>query len=812
MRGSRGCGGGGGGGAGGGEVAAAAFAAVLLCCVMALVGGAAAQGPRLPSVYKTLNEPGSLMRFGPSKISSGFGHLGVVISEQMLSNEGGTAISDAPLVVAKGGFSGVFPDSSQGAYSYALIASALGTALWCDVQLTKDGFGVCLRDINMQNCTSIAEAYPARKRTYVVDGVRKTGWFASDFTIAELQSVFLTQAIWSRTDRFDYAEYPIFNVTDFLSAVKGASIWLNVQHPTFYTQRGLNMRSYILSVQKGLSVDYISSPELGFLQSISARVGRKTKLAFSFLDKNLSDYSINRTYGSLLSNLTFIKSIASGIVVPKSYIWQVTNDNYLLSSTSIVTEAHDAGLEIYASDFANDRIIPYNYSYDPLAEYLSFISDGGFSVDGVLSEHPITASEAIGCFADLNSRKTDHGQPLVISHNGASGDYPDCTDLAYHSAINDGADFIDCPVQVTSDGVLICMSSINLLDTTDVQTTPFSSLTYTVQEIQSTPGIFTFNLTWANISSSTLKPKISSPVSQYYLVRNPRYTNQGKFLKLSDFLAIVMDKNLSGVMITIENAAFVAESLGIDIVDNVNTALSAAGYDNQTTKEVLIQSKDSAVLVKLKQQKTRCKLVYTLPLGFGDASNSSLKDIKKFADAVAVDRNSVFTLSADFIIRQNNLMKDLQSAGLPVYAQVFRNEFVAQPLDFFGDETVEINYYVQSFNLSGIITDFPKTVSRYKKNTCTALGQDMPNYMLPVEVGGLAQFLVSFKSQPPSLPPMPTMNDSSVEEPPLPPVAPRNVPGGSPGSTTAPGAPSDAHTAPVSTGMLLVMVFTALLI
>lgn len=95
----------------------------------------------------------------------------------------------APLVVAKGGFSGVFPDSSQGAYSFAMITSAPDTAMWCDVQLTKDGVGVCLRDINMKNCTSVDQAYPERKRTYVIDGVRKTGWFVSDFTIAELQSV-----------------------------------------------------------------------------------------------------------------------------------------------------------------------------------------------------------------------------------------------------------------------------------------------------------------------------------------------------------------------------------------------------------------------------------------------------------------------------------------------------------------------------------------------------------------------------------------------------------------------------------------------
>ncbi|XP_062195358.1 glycerophosphodiester phosphodiesterase GDPDL3-like [Phragmites australis] len=776
MRRSRGHGVGRGGRVVGGGGGVSAPLAALLCCLVALAGAAAARSPRVPAVYKTLS-------------------------------------GDAPLVVAKGGFSGVFPDSSQGAYAFALIASAPDTTLWCDVQLTKDGVGVCLRDINMQNCTNIAGVYPARNRSYVINDVQKTGWFPLDFKMAEFQNVILTQAIWSRTNRFDYTEYSILSVTDLQSLVKPHSVWLNVQHAIFYKQHGLNMRNYILSIQRRVSVKYISSPELGFLQSISGRVSRRTKLVFSFLDKTLPDPSINQTYGSLLSNLTFIKSIASGIMVPKSYIWPVTMDNYLLPPTSIITEAHSAGLEIYASDFANDRIIPYNYSYDPLAEYLSFIVDGGFSVDGVLSEFPITASEAIGCFVNLNSSKTDHGNPLIISHNGASGDYPDCTDLAYHNAINDGADIIDCPVQVTGDGVLICMSSINLLNTTNVQRTPFSSRASIVPEIQSTPGIFTFNLTWDDLNNSTLKPKISSPESSYYFIRNPRYTNQGKFLKLSDFLTIRQDKDLSGVMIIIENAAFLAKSLGIDIVDSVTTALSDAGYNNQSTKEVMIQSKDSAVLVKLKQQKTKCKLVYTLPLDIGDASASSLVDMKKFADAVVVDKASVFALSAEFIINQTNLVKHLQSVGLAVYAQVFRNEFVSQPWDFFSDATVEINNYVQLVNISGFITDFPKTVKRYKKNSCTGLGKDMPSYMQSVQVGSLAQFLRTFNAQPPALVPMPTLNASSVEEPPLPPVTSKNSSGGASWGAPTPSAPpSGAHIASVSTGKLLVMVFAALLI
>lgn len=169
--------------------------------------------------------------------------------------------------------------------------------------------------------------------------------------------------------------------------------------------------------------------------------------------------------------------------------------------------------------------------------------------------------------------------------------------------------------------------------------------------------------------------------------------------------------NISSVL---QNAAFMAKSLGVDVLESLTTALNDAGYNNQTTKEVMIQSKDSAVLVKLKQQKAKYKLVYTLPPGIGDASPSSLADVKEFAEAVVVDKTSFFATSVQFIINQTSLVKDLQSAGLTVYAQVFRNEFLSQPWDFFSDETVEINSYARSLKVDGLITDFPKTVRRYK--------------------------------------------------------------------------------------------------
>ncbi|XP_072991107.1 glycerophosphodiester phosphodiesterase GDPDL4-like [Typha latifolia] len=691
--------------------------------------------------------------------------LSLVTAQSSNTSSWKTLSGNAPLVIAKGGFSGIFPDSSENSYRFALIASSPDTTLWCDVRLTKDGVGICLPDLRLDNCTNIGLFYPQGSKNYDVNGVSTTGWFSVDYNTTELSPVSLKQSIYSRTDRFDFSYFVILAVDDVYQ-LKGPALWLNVQHDIFYRQHNLSMRNYIISVSKRVVVNYISSPEVGFLTSIAARVSSKTKLIFRFLDETIAEPSTNQTYSSLLKNLTFIKSFASGILVPKTYIWPVTSDNYLQHYTSIVNDAHKAGLEIYAADLANDNLFSYNYSYDPLAECLSFIDNGDFSVDGLVTDFPITPSEAVGCFSNLNKSTNDHGKPIIFSHNGASGDYPDCTDLAYQKAVDDGADVIDCLVQVTKDQVLICMSSIDLISDTNVIKSPFSSKTSVIPEIQSTGGIFTFNLTWDEIK--TLKPSISSPEQKYYLTRNPRYKNQGNFMKLSDFLALAKDKDLLGVLISVEYASFMAEKLGIDLIDAVTATLKDAGYDNQTALEVMIMSTNSSALVKFKQQ-TEYKLVYMLEERISDAVASSILDIKKFADAVAITTDSVYPQNNNYITEQTNLVKHLQTAGLSVYVYLLLNEFTSQPWDFLSDATVQINTYYQGAEVDGIITDFPGTARRYKRNSCFNMGNNSPNYMDPVRPGDLIQ-LINKQAVPPAQPPMPVLKASDVLEPPIPSV------------------------------------------
>lgn len=155
------------------------------------------------------------------------------------------------------------------------------------------------------------------------------------------------------------------------------------------------------SLQKSVRVgviNYISSPEIGFLKDISGMVNKaRTKLIFMFLNPDEVEPTTNKKYSEIMKNLAAIKSFASGIVVPKNYIFPVNSETgYLDPPTTLVTEAHEEGLEVYASGFVNDAQLSYNYSYDPSDEYLRFIDNSQFAVDGFITDFPPTASESIG--------------------------------------------------------------------------------------------------------------------------------------------------------------------------------------------------------------------------------------------------------------------------------------------------------------------------------------------------------------------------------------------------------------------------------
>ncbi|KAL2466945.1 Glycerophosphodiester phosphodiesterase GDPDL4 [Abeliophyllum distichum] len=373
------------------------------------------------------------------------------------------------------------------------------------------------------------------------------------------------------------------------------------------------------------------------------------------------------------------------------------------------------------------------------------------------------------CFSHIGKNETEQVQLLVISSEGASGDYPGCTDKAYSKAISDGVDVLDCPVQMTNDGIPFCLGSINLRDRTNVDETNFSNLATSNPDLNIDSGIYTYNLTWSQIQR-TLRPAINNPFANYSLFRNTKARNDGNFMQLSDFLAIASNaSSVSGVLISIENAAYLAEKQGLGVTDAVLDALSKAGYNNQSAKKIMIKSSDSAVLKKFKSS-SDYELVYMVDEDISDITNSAISGIKNFASSVVITKKSVFPTDKAFFTRltaQTSVVPKLQAFGFSVYVQIFINEFVSQPWDFSSDPYVEINTHFSCMEINGVVTDFPATAAKYKRNRCLGY-KDIPIYMRPVLTGSLIS-LVTQQYLPPALAPNPILSVNDVFEPPLPP-------------------------------------------
>uniref|UniRef100_A0A2C9UMM8 glycerophosphodiester phosphodiesterase n=1 Tax=Manihot esculenta TaxID=3983 RepID=A0A2C9UMM8_MANES len=692
-----------------------------------------------------------------------------------------------PTIMARGGLSGVFPESSFLAIQMAMDFGTKGTVLYCNLQLTKDGVGLCQEDMNLQVSTNIDMKFPNDEKTYKINGKDVKGWFAVDYTIDDMLKANVTgmQTVLNRPDFLDDM-FPLLTVEEIFQN-DFSSFWLNVQNAAFYSQQKLNLASYIQGEKSFRKVKYISCAEIDFLKTMNGKVNKvRTQLIFVFRGKDEIEPSTNQTYGSILENLASVKAFASGIVVPKDYIWPVNKAKYLEDPTTLVPDAHELGLQVYATGFANDFLNVFNYSYDPIAEYLNFIDAPQFSVDGVITDFANTAASAID-------------KPLIISHNGASGIYSNCTDLAYEEALTDGADIIDCKVQMTKDGMAFCMGSADLAgETTAVAT--FQTRVATIPEIQVRPGIFSFDLTWSEVQ--TLKPQLGSPFGmQQKYPRNPAYKNAGKLVTLGQFLELAKTKAAYGILINIEvsissfhftwkidvihsncypamltnmylqNAAYLAAKKGLDIIGAVNAALSKASLDKESTLQVLIQSDDTSVLSKFKTVPSYQR-VFAITNDIGDAPMQSIDEIKKFADAVNILRQSVIvvnqggTRTQGLIKSVTNVVEELKRANLTVYISVMRNEFFSLAFDYMADPTVEIATFAE-FNMDGLVSEYPATVNRYFTNVCSDL--DTTPYVIAIQPPYLIQLLGNIPG--PASAPNPPLKPADVVDPALPPVA-----------------------------------------
>jgi len=99
------------------------------------------------------------------------------------------AVARDPLVIAPGAGTADVPEGTAGAFDLAIRDGADFIA--ADFTPTKDGVLVALPDHELSALTDVATRpeFALRKQTHTVDGEDRTGWFAEDFTLAELKTL-----------------------------------------------------------------------------------------------------------------------------------------------------------------------------------------------------------------------------------------------------------------------------------------------------------------------------------------------------------------------------------------------------------------------------------------------------------------------------------------------------------------------------------------------------------------------------------------------------------------------------------------------
>ena len=125
----------------------------------------------------------------------------------------------------------------------------------------------------------------------------------------------------------------------------------------------------------------------------------KTPIVFLYEDKHLRPYDFvvkgdPRTYGDLTKpeELAKIAKFANGIGPYKRLIVPQNADKSLAAPTTLVADAHKAGLVVHPYTFRNEPVfLNPEYKNDPVQEYLQFYKLG---VDGLFSDFADVAVKA----------------------------------------------------------------------------------------------------------------------------------------------------------------------------------------------------------------------------------------------------------------------------------------------------------------------------------------------------------------------------------------------------------------------------------
>jgi glycerophosphoryl diester phosphodiesterase len=328
-----------------------------------------------------------------------------------------------PLVIGHRGAPGHLPEHTLPSYGLAIELGA--DCVEPDLVATRDGALIARHEPNLAGSTDVAvrpEFADRYRADHPVDGVSQAGWFASDFTLAEIRTLRARQAFpehrWAGVDgRLGVPTLEeVIELVRVASAEAGRTICLypELKHPTYHRELGLPLEEALVEM---LGRHGFRGPDAAvFLQSFEptslVRLDRLTELRLVQLvagggvaadgtvtvapphDRPWDWVRSGRadTYPHLVSpaGLDEVAGYADGIGVWKPYLLRAGPDG-APRSTGLIEAAGARRLVVHAWTFRNEpRWLPPGVRA-PADEIRLFFEAG---VDGVFADFPGVAVAA----------------------------------------------------------------------------------------------------------------------------------------------------------------------------------------------------------------------------------------------------------------------------------------------------------------------------------------------------------------------------------------------------------------------------------
>lgn len=324
-----------------------------------------------------------------------------------------------PIIIAHRGASGYLPEHTLEAYALAVQQGA--DFIEPDLVATRDGALIVRHEPNLIATTDVTALpnFAARRCVATIDGIEEEGFFAGDFTLAEIKTLRARQQFAERDQQYnDLFDIPTFDqvieLAQRLSREHGRAIGIypELKHPSYHRALGLPLEDRLLQAlqragwQDSTAPVFVQCFEPTTLRYLRDRIGvRLVQLIAAEIDRPY-DWTLaadQRSYGDMITapGLAQIKTYADAIGPWKRLIVPIAaphstaeheSQRKLLAPTTLVEDAHRAGLQVHAWTMRNEpHRLAADYHADPLNEYRQFFALG---VDGVFSDFPDSACAA----------------------------------------------------------------------------------------------------------------------------------------------------------------------------------------------------------------------------------------------------------------------------------------------------------------------------------------------------------------------------------------------------------------------------------